>query len=253
MTLEGAQRLAKTLSAPIGYGIVCLTLGWAAIRSGLFFDSDLYGFERVAMIAALLLAAYEWVAGRGALSVGRMIFPLGIAGIYGLSLVTNHVSAQGSVDAALRWLTYCCYGICLAAMWRKERNRAWGKAAIQAVGILLLISGWLGWFGIYTPQDIVLKFDDPALSDSGSRLAGYLEYPNTYGALLAAFLLMQLQAWTAEGSKRWQVWTAAVTAIPYGGVLLLTESRGSYAALLFGLAIALLLAPANRRVRWVLA
>lgn len=244
--------MVQTLTAPIGYGIVCLTLGWSAIRSGLFFDSDLYGFERIVMIAALLWVAYEWIAGRSTIRAGRMIYPLGIAGIYGLTLMMNPVSVQGSVDAALRWVTYCCYGVCLAALWRKERNREWGKAAIQAVGILLLISGWLGWFGIYTPQNIVLMFNDPALSDSGSRLAGYLEYPNTYGALLAAFLLMQLQAWTDGGSKRWQAWAAAVTSIPYGGALLLTESRGSYAALLFGLAIALLLAPANRRLRWTL-
>lgn len=245
--------MVQWLSAPIGYGMVCVTLGWSAIRSGMFFDSDLYDFEKIVMIAALVWMAFAWVTGRGTKPAGIMVYPLGIAGIYVLSLITNPVSVQGTVDAALRWLTYCCYGVLLAAIWRKERNRAWGKAAIQTVGILLLLSGWLGWFGIYTLQDIVLRFNDPALSDSGSRLAGYLKYPNTYGALLAAFLLMQLQAWTDEGGKRWQGWAAAVTVIPYGGALLLTESRGSYAALLFGLAIALLIAPANRRLRWMLA
>lgn len=245
--------MLKVLYAPVGFGLVCLTLGWSACRSGLFFDSELYGLEKILFIGTVLWIGIAWVAGQRTIRLGTMVFPLSLAGLYGLSVLVNPVSVQGSVDAALRWMTYACFGVLVTALWQEQRNREWGKAAIQATGLLLLISGWLGWFGWITPPNIVLRFNDPALSATGARLAGYLQYPNTYGALLAAFLLMQLQAWTDNASKRWQAWVATVTANLYGGALLLTESRGAVAALFIGIAIALLLAAADRRRQWAMA
>ncbi|MFC5530863.1 O-antigen ligase family protein [Cohnella yongneupensis] len=251
--LEDGIRGLQRLAAPLGFGFVVITLGWAAYRSGLFFDSDLYGLARMLFIGGLLWALFVPIRGRTLDVMPGMIFPLSLSALYALTLLANPVSVQGSTDAALRWLAYACWAMLLAAIWRKESNRQWGKAAIQATGVFVLVSGWLGWFGAYAHPEIVLRFNDPELSATGTRLAGFFQYPNAYGALLATFLLMQLQAWTAVDSKRWQSRLAAWTAVFYGGALLLTESRGAYAALVLGLAIAFGSAKAGSRVKWVLA
>ncbi|MFD0673978.1 O-antigen ligase family protein [Cohnella sp. GCM10027633] len=280
---------ARRLAAPAGCLFAAMVLGAGAYRSGLYFDREFYDFERMLYLGALALAIIGLWLRRAIEGAAWALLPLGMAALYGTSLLGHPASFQGSADAALRWLAYACWALLLGAVWRDRRSREWGNAAIQATGALLLITGWLGWLGFYAHPDIVMTFSDPEVSAVGARLAGYMQYPNAYGALLAAFLLMQLQVlataegksrgwqkrlaegeskgwqtWLAKGrsgdwqtwlakvkSRDWQTWLAACTAVPYGGALLLTESRGSYAALLLGVALAIGLSPANRRARWI--
>lgn len=250
-----ARRASRRLAAPLGFAFVAIVLGYAAFQSGMYFDRDLYGFEKGLYFCAgvLALVGLAWRRKGVGFGVGGAILPLALAATYAATLAFEPASRQGSADEALRWLAFACWAAMLGTIWRSERARQWGAAAIQSAGLLLLVAGWLGWMGWYSHPDLVLLQGDPELSATGRRLAGYLQYPNAYGAILAAFLLMQWQAWTSAEGKRWQAWLAGLTAIPYGGALLLTESRGACLALLGGLAVAVAVAKPGSRKRWAAA
>ena len=243
----------KGAAAPLSGVFVAVFLGAAAFRSGLYFDREMYVFEKTLFIGGGMIALCGLVARRRFAMPGWAAYPLAMAGLYGTSLWFEPASRQGSADEALRWLALACWAILLNAVWRSERARSWGKAAVQSTGLLLLSSGWLGWMGWDSHPNLVLVLDDPELSATGWRLAGYLQYPNAYGAIIAAFLLMQWQAWSSDRAPRWQARLAGVTAIPYGAALLLTESRGACLALLLGAGVALFVAPAGSRNRWLAA
>ncbi|MBW5447906.1 hypothetical protein GE107_17775 [Cohnella sp. CFH 77786] len=234
-------------------------LGWAAWRYGLFFDSDAYAVELVlfALAAAVMLAGLGLGLefGQGLQRYRSVPFwpllPLGMAACYGIGLLSVPASYQGTVDSMLRWTAFAGWLTLLTLWWRNAGNRAWGEAAIQASGVFLLLGGWLGWFGWLPFPEIVLRFDDPELSAAGARLGGFLQYPNAYGAVMAFFLLRQWQGWAGGGKAAAAL--ASLTAVPYAGALVLTESRGALAALLAGLALGVALAGQRRtRIKLVL-
>ncbi len=237
---------------PLGGSLeVAAVLGWSAYRNGLFFDSDLYRLEGLLFIGLLCWLVFRLAIRREANIPPWVILPFGLSVVYALELWIGPVSVKGTMDSMLRWMTYCCWSLLLWGLWRKRMSRSWGFAAIQASGLFLLAGGWAGWFGWTSFADIVLRFDDAELSATGARLAGYLQYPNAYGAVLAAFLLMQLLALAGARKHRGYAQRfAAATVVPYGGALLLTESRGAIAALLlaFGLAIIVLDRAGRRRL-----
>jgi tetratricopeptide (TPR) repeat protein len=248
-----AMRLERSMIQTTAVTAVAAgVLGWSAWRYGLFFEADVYPVELVLLGAGALLAllAVLRLPGRWELRQPAVppivLLPLVITACYGVVYLIGPASAKGTVDSILRWTTYSCWLALLLAWWKKPEHRAWGEAAVQAVGMFMLAGGWLGWFGVLPFPDIVLRFHDPELSATGARLAGYLQYPNAYGAVLAFFLVRQWQLWA--GTAKWGAIWASLTAVPYAGALLLTESRGSWVAVIAGLALAWWFAR-DRRVR----
>lgn len=220
---------------------VAVMLGWSAYRYGLFFDSDFYQLEVIIFACFIGWIFYQTVKGQAGIIPLWTLFPFGLAVLYAGELWNSPASVKGTIDAMLRWMAYGSWGLLLWGLWRRPESRAWGWITIQAAGFWLLAGGWAGWYGWTSFTDIVLRFNDAELSATGVRLAGFMQYPNGYGAVLAAFLLMQLQVWAGDGarSSRWHSCFAAATVIPYGGALLLTESRGAILALFLGFGLAL--------------
>jgi O-antigen ligase len=246
----GRYDLARPLLIALAIAAV---LGWSAYRYGMFFDNDFYRLE-----AVLYAGLIGWIVCRtviwrtGGFVPSWTLLPFGMLGIYALELWLGPASVKGTIDSMLRWLAYGSWTVLLWGLWRKPKSMSWGLGAIQATGLFLLVGGWAGWYGWSSFTEIVLRFNDAELSATGARLAGFMQYPNAYGAVLAFFLLIQLQAWTNSGERRGYSWLAAVTAIPYGGALLLTESRGAVAALLLGMGLAYFLMDRASRMKLLL-
>jgi hypothetical protein len=239
--------LRNSLPAMLGSVGAAFALSWSAYRSGMFFDNDFYRLESILFISLWLWFAVKLLRERRLDLPLWTLLPLGMALLYSAHLLAGPLSVKGSVDSALRWTAYACWSVLCWALWRNKDSRMWGWAAIQAPGLLLLAGGWAGWFGWISFPDIVLTFDDAELSATGARLAGFMQYPNAYGAVLAAFLLVHLQAWAqGKGPHRF---LAAFAIVPYGGALLLTESRGAITALLLGTAFSYLLLDRYARPR----
>ncbi|WP_080834542.1 O-antigen ligase family protein [Cohnella massiliensis] len=220
-------------------------LGWSARRSGMFFDSDFYFLEiaLIAAAAAVVLAGFVWP--RHVRTPLWAFAPLGLALAFALLLASGPESAKGTADVFIRWTAYASWLVMLASFLLPYENRKTGWRAWHAVGLFVIGGSWAGWFGWIDKPGAVFRSGDAELASTGARLAGFLEYPNAFGAVAAAWALAQWQLLLhgSRAEKRFAAWTI----VPYLGAVLLTESRGSMLALLFGFALSILLQPRRRR------
>lgn len=219
---------------------IAAVLGLSAWRSGMFFDADFYGLEIVLMVCAALAA----IAGRlrpGQIRTPAWSFaPAGMAALFALELALGPATVKGTTDLLIRWTTYASWMVLLAFfLIPNEDNRKAGWRAWHAVGLFVVGGGLAGWLGFVGDPRLVFRSGDLALAATGARLAGYLEYPNAFGAAAAAWVLAQWQL--LLHGRRAEIVFAALTLVPYTTALLLTESRGALLALAFGFALALML------------
>ncbi|AJY75681.1 O-antigen ligase family protein [Paenibacillus beijingensis] len=252
-----------SVSRPWAAVSVCLLaacfLGYAAYRSGMFFDGLFYRWEALlCALAAARLLTKRWMRQNASRRPGTMPISHGaIAGIcaltflYALSLLGRPASVQGTLEQILRWSAYGAYLVLLL-----DAARLRGFAPVWTSALLLsghfavfgALAGWLGW--LHFP-DIVMRTGDSELSATGARLAGFFQYANMLGAVAGALLLWQ---WSllVQGSGFWPRLLARVGAVPYALVLLLTESRGAWIAAAAGWLLGLLVIGAPHRRRWLL-
>jgi len=226
-----------------GAALMALALGWSFYRYGMFFDGDFYPLE-IGLIAAAVLAA------AACLACGRPVRPLlmapfALAALYALELLVGPASWKGTADGWIRWTAYGSWTILLGLFLSNERNRIGGWLALQAAGLFAVGGGLAGWFGWIDFPEMLFRSSNAEMAARGVRLAGFFQYPNAFGALAAAFALIQWQL-AASRDRRIAAWAAA-TAVPAVCALLLTESRGALAALAAGLAVSWLTAGRGRR------
>jgi len=248
------------------YGGLLLTvlLLTACSQTGWFFDSDLYLAAAGWAGLLLLLFVLRRISGfqrfsyqRAALPVKtgnsyRAIAAIGIGGI--LAIYVQHAlrgpaSMEGTLKELMLW---GLYGSFAAAAWEVSRT-AKGILSIRLgwhlLGAVLCGSALLHVYGVLDLPYGIHHTADPAISATGARLGGLLQYPNTFGALMAAFLLERLFALApALQARPGALRTAAalLPLLPYTAALLLTESRGAWLAA--ALACAAGLALERRRI-----
>ncbi|ANY74384.1 O-antigen ligase family protein [Paenibacillus ihbetae] len=248
------------------YGGLLLTvlLLTACSETGWFFDSDLY--LAAAGWAGLLLLLFvlrrnsgfqRFSYHRAALPVKptnpyRAIAATGIGGI--LAIYVQHaLRGPASMEGTLKELVlWGLYGSFAAAAWEVSRT-AKGRLSLRLgwhlLGAVLCGSALLHVYGVLDLPYGIYHTADPAISATGARLGGLLQYPNTFGALMAAFLLERLFALApALQARPGALRTAAalLPLLPYTAALLLTESRGAWLAA--ALACAAGLALERRRI-----
>ncbi|MUG88197.1 hypothetical protein GNP92_17785, partial [Paenibacillus timonensis] len=187
-----------------------------------------------------------------ALSVGPMV----IAASYGVRLAAGPLSVQSTLEAIRLWAFLGGFGAVSASLAAISLR---GRLALEAgwllIGSLLTLTALAAVYGVLPLPGAILRTADPAVSATGARLGGLLQYPNAFGAVMAAFLLerlmrlarMERAAFTREGGWRGQ--RAGALALLFALGLLLSESRGALAAALAGWAagLALLRGPERRR------
>ncbi|MFD2334060.1 O-antigen ligase family protein [Cohnella sp. GCM10020058] len=247
MIYKGILRLSTVLAGGL---LFAFFLCWAAYRQGLFYDADLYGAE-AALIVLAAVAAVVSAFGSGRALSWWALAPLGLAAAYGCAWLAGPASVKGTADSLLRW---CAYGawLTLAALLAARRGgKAAGHAALHAAGLFFVWGGLAGWYGWIRYPDIVYRSSDAALSMTGARLAGFLQYPNACGAVAAFFVLALWQLLNRPGRAASAF--AAVSLVPALTGLLLTESRGAMLAIAAAGGVSLLAAYRRERRGYGLA
>lgn len=246
--LSGVRRkLRETDYGPHGAGLHELTpfeiepyelelgtnkLGGAAPLAGLWTESAVW---------------YAWLLAAG---------PFVIAAGYAWRLAAGPLSVQSTMEALRLWAFLGVFAAVLGtlAAAKSLRARRMLEAGWLLLGGLLALTALAAVYGLLPLPGAILRTADPAVSATGARLGGLLQYPNAFGAVMAAFLLEQLMrlarmeraAFTRAGSWRGQ--RAGALALLFALGLLLSESRGALAAALGGWAAGLaLLRGAERR------
>ncbi|KAI7260919.1 hypothetical protein KC345_g9940, partial [Hortaea werneckii] len=181
---------------------------------------------------------------------------LGILILYGIHALQGSLSSQGTLNELLRWGLYASFALIALCAAGTRRGRYILAAVWHFLGITISLSALLAVCGRLPLPYAVAYSQSPEVSATGARLAGLLQYPNTFGAVMAVFLLERLFAAaysmeksgagragaavrgsTAGGAGRATAsaaaWISALRLLPlfpYAAALLLSESRGAWLA-----------------------
>lgn len=164
------------------------------------------------------------------------ICPFIIVGLYGIHLAIGPLSYQSTYEALFRWTFYGAFGMALYSLSREKRGRHWLKVGWVSMASLLTISALSTLYGVVVFPHVILRTGDGEIAAAGARLGGLLQYPNTFGAVMAVFLLERLMALASlsgtNHSRKVQLrgYGTAALALLIALCLLLSESRGAYVA-----------------------
>ncbi|GGH38896.1 O-antigen ligase family protein [Paenibacillus segetis] len=164
------------------------------------------------------------------------IYPFIIAALYSVHLVIGPQSFQATTEALLRWTFYGVFGVTLYRVGREKEGRRLLKMGWLAMGTLLVTTALATIYGILPLPHIILRTDNDEIAATGARLGGLLQYPNTFGMVMAVCLLERLMAIaslsvTDLSRKKLLIASGStVLTLLIALCLLLTESRGAYVA-----------------------
>ncbi|WP_138494751.1 O-antigen ligase family protein [Paenibacillus pinistramenti] len=158
--------------------------------------------------------------------------PAVLAGLYVLRLADHPLSMQATAEAALRWGWLAVMAAALAWTAARPGGRLLLRAGWSLIGTLLAYTALAAVYGLVPLPHAVLRTADSGTAAFGARLGGLLQYPNTFGAVMAAFLVLQLLRLAGlppAAPLRWRL-VCSAQALPCGLCLLLSESRGAWLA-----------------------
>ncbi|MBY0013173.1 O-antigen ligase family protein [Paenibacillus typhae] len=270
------RRRLQFITAWGSTGMLLLAAAAACLLHGLFFARDMYGLLAVWFSLCAAAAVFLSLNGnpaeggesiaertearsgymgnlirpdpgsRSCLLIMFLSCPLLILALYAIHLLHGPLSVQGTLNELLRWGLYGSFAF-FSAVCAGSRGGARFLAALwHTLGMVLCLSGLLAACGLPLRYAIAYT-DSPAVSATGARLGGLLQYPNAFGAVMAVFLLERAMAAAeaaARGSLRAQDTARQLLCMlplfPYAAALLLSESRGALLAAACAAAAALL-------------
>ncbi|MEC0093246.1 O-antigen ligase family protein [Paenibacillus macquariensis] len=218
----------------LAMGAIC------CFQTGIFFASDLYpivlGVSMISLVLgfSVLIRSYRvWERVTVLPDILVLTCPFLLMILYGIHGFSQPLSAQGTFVEFLRWGCYGTVAVMAYYVGCKKEGRTFLKIGWHGMGLFLSLSAIFDIYGLVNiPHNIVYTLN-PGISATGARLAGMLQYPNTFGAIMAAFLLERLFALAPLMQKRpstWQVLLGILPVAPYAAALLLSESRGAWLA-----------------------
>lgn len=178
----------------------------ACLLRGFFFTEEMYPFLVLwfVMCSAILLYLYIGVGKRSGSVWGisraprvvriMLIAPLLVLSLYLVHWLREPLSAQGTMNEMLRWGLYTSFAflVCFCALNRVGRQLI--IASWSILGMFLSMSALLAVCGVVELPFAVAYSNSSEVSITGARLAGVMEYPNAFGAVMAIFLLERLFA-----------------------------------------------------------
>jgi hypothetical protein len=213
----------RSLESSIAYicGALVIAAGvGACLLRGLFFTEEMYPFLTLWFVLCCACSLYylvgvgAWRKSGGGVGAGAvrgitgvsevsgenkalrilLSVPLIILSLYVIHWLRGPLSSQGTMNEMLRWGLYASFAllVCFCAVNRVGRrivNVTWSMA-----GMFLSMSALLAVCGVVKLPFAVAYSNSAEVSATGVRLAGLMEYPNAFGAVMAVFLLERLFA-----------------------------------------------------------
>ncbi|OMD87193.1 hypothetical protein BSK49_17500 [Paenibacillus odorifer] len=213
----------RSLESSIAYicGALVIAAGvGACLLRGLFFTEEMYPFLTLWFVLCCACSLYylvgvgAWRKSGGGVGAGAgavrgitgvsevsgenkalrilLSVPLIILSLYVIHWLRGLLSSQGTMNEMLRWGLYASFAllVCFCAVNRVGRrivNVTWSMA-----GMFLSMSALLAVCGVVKLPFAVAYSNSSEVSATGVRLAGLMEYPNAFGAVMAVFLLERL-------------------------------------------------------------
>lgn len=178
----------------------------ACLLRGLFFTEEMYLFLTLyfmlccPVLCYLLMGVGEWKRDEVRFSnENRVVKIIGCVPVVVLLLYVIHwiqapLSAQGTMNEILRWGLYTSFAYIVFLCAMNSLGRRILHIGWLVLGMVLSLSALLTVYGVVDLPYAVAYSHSSEVSVSGARLAGLLEYPNAFGAVMAIFLLERLFA-----------------------------------------------------------
>ncbi|MBD3922558.1 O-antigen ligase family protein [Paenibacillus sp. PR3] len=266
-------------------GTVAAAAGAAIVQAGLYEDGAASLFSLAAVVSAACASfLHTWRSNKRGLSLSDRVWCKGsnnrlaeimLLCLFGLSISSlGQLLLQGqlpysaaSAQMSIRWLGAA--GVVLLLFQRRWRSAPQSFASDHGdtlsasvtlsglfitMGVLIGPVSVLGWFGELPSQllrGFLLMDSDIRIASIGTRLSGFLQYPNAQGAFAAALLLLLLAIGTTRMTHRLMLFAGACLPSPLLLALLLSESRGAALACAAGAAAGCLLLRGRRLALWL--
>ncbi|WP_246354348.1 O-antigen ligase family protein [Paenibacillus phytohabitans] len=114
--------------------------------------------------------------------------------LYAIHAFRGPLSSQGTLDELLRWGFYASFAVFAVLVAGTRRGGTLLAAVWHLLGLVISLSALLAVCGGLPVPYAVAYSQSPEVSATGARLAGLLQYPNAFGAVMAVFLLERLFA-----------------------------------------------------------
>ncbi|WP_139492824.1 O-antigen ligase family protein [Brevibacillus dissolubilis] len=214
-----------------------LIIGWMLVSfysHGLFFSQERYPFDLLILAVAGLYLFYQWIRHESHRSAW-MLWPFGVAVVFLISF-GRAVSIEGNLLQVVEWVSYGCFFFLLYSwVQTAERGQECLMKSIPVMGLMIAASSLMGWYELLAFPDMVQVTNDERLSAAGRRLAGFLQYANTLGAVVGSFYFYHLMWLVRNSNSNTSSWVRRLSLfglIVYLPVILLTESRAVWLLML---------------------
>lgn len=196
--------------------ILVLAAGLAAcLLRGFYFTEEMYPFLTVwfvlcSVVAICLLFMRGRGKGRGRreqrigeqrageVGVGvtyiMLCCPLVILFLYAVTWLRGPLSGHETMNEILRWGFYASFFLLVYYVASNRRGARILMVSWSILGMSLSLSALLAVCGLLKLPFAVAYSNTTEVSVTGARLGGLLEYPNTFGAVMAVFLVERLYA-----------------------------------------------------------
>lgn len=200
------ERNQKSYTAYLSAALLIAAGAGACLLRGLFFSEEMYFFLTLwfmlccPVLGYLLMGVGERKRDEVRFSSeNRLVKIIGCVPVIMLLLYVIHwfqapLSAQGTMNEILRWGLYSSFAYIVFLCAMNSLGRRILHIAWLVLGMVLSLSALLTVYGVVELPYAVAYSHSSEVSVSGARLAGLLEYPNAFGAVMAIFLLERLFA-----------------------------------------------------------
>lgn len=213
---------------------------------GLYDVSNWLPYLLVLVFLSLIVWIYTVLIRKGKVHSSYLvlcIFPV----LYIMSLLGGVESVEGTVLQFLEWSIYPC--ILFLFLVGKGNNQRGLDVPFVILSYVLLVSTYLVILSVIPFSSFWLVLNQ-GISGIGTRLAGFFQYPNAFGIVITSLLLCHLLFTVQESRIHWRM-LHGFPIIPYGALLLLTESRGAFLCFLVCWVIGLWLMKNSEYVKYV--
>jgi len=226
--------IAASIIAYLGVAPFFKALFNGGVRNNLsayIFNQPIYAALIFTFLLSLCFGCFLLVRGQLALLRGTAI-PLVLVWLlpvtYLITLWASAVSTSQTIHAIVIQCMYAFFFMFAIFLARSDKGSAVLATAIMGVGYVIVIFGFLNWFGTHIYRDAV------TLEPGRLRLTSVFQYANAYAAFLIALLLASLYLLIRSHQRIVQIITAAMI-VPTFLSLILTFSRASALAFAAGL------------------
>lgn len=170
---------------------------------------------------------------------------------YGVTLLFGVESVDSTIKEIVMTTLFACLYFLLVRIKRVKASSEIFTNGLIGFSYILIMSTYSVIFGLFSVPNFWLELNTQ-ISGLGSRLGGFLQYPNGFAICVVSLLLFHLMFLTQ--SLTWKNKSAHYfLLIPYMVLLLFTESRGAIIAFGVSWIIGLFLLEARKQLEYVIA